>query len=70
MAFTAADEKRLRSIETIVYRLSVLIEGAGSKNQLNRLLVLAQNQVDKLSTRVDALETQMDEILELARRLQ
>jgi hypothetical protein len=70
MAMTTAERDRLTSLERAANALALLIKGAGSKNQLNRLLVLCQDQNRKLTDRVAALETQMAEILALVRRLQ
>jgi len=70
MALTTNERKQLTELETAAKNLALIIKGAGSKNQLNRLLVLCQDQNRKLTDRVTALETQMTKILDLVRRLQ
>jgi uncharacterized protein (UPF0335 family) len=70
MSLTAAELKRIENLEETVLQLSYLVKDGGSKNQLNRLNVLAQKQVDMLVPRVEALETDMDTLLALARKFQ
>lgn len=70
MALTKAQEKRLSNLEVMFAQLNHLIQGAGSKNQLNRLLVLAQEDIRKLDEKVTEVEESMDELLELVRKLQ
>lgn len=70
MALTAAEEARLQAAENAITALAKMIRGAGSKNQLNRLLVLAQDQTRALSTRLTTLETKIETLLTLARKLQ
>jgi polyhydroxyalkanoate synthesis regulator phasin len=70
MTLTFAEEERLTNAEEITQQLKHLIDGAGSKNQLNRLLVLCNEEVRKLTARVATLETQVQELLALARKLQ
>lgn len=70
MSLSTVERTRLEELEQDTNNLATLIRGGGSKNQLNRLLVLAQDQNRKLTARVEALETKMDEILELVRKLQ
>lgn len=70
MTLTFSEEQRLTNAEETAQQLSHLIEGAGSKNQLNRLLVLCNEEVRKLNARVTTLETQVQELLVLARKLQ
>ncbi len=70
MSLTTAEKIRLEELEAAAVDLAKLVKGGGSKNQLNRLLVLAQNDNKKLTTRVEALEEKMQEILDLVRRLQ
>jgi hypothetical protein len=70
MAMTATERERLETLEDTIKRLASLIRGAGSKNQLNRLLVLAQNTVARLEARVATLETRSNTILDLVRKLQ
>lgn len=70
MALTAAEEERIQELEDTVKRLTILMQGSGSKNQLNRLLILAQEEIRKLTTQLEPIETQAEECLELARKLQ
>lgn len=70
MSLTAEELKRIENLEIAVRSLTKLIRGAGSKNQLNRLLVLGQKTNEELEEKVDALETEMDELLNLTRKLQ
>jgi hypothetical protein len=70
MSLTAAEEKRIENLEETVQQLSTLISHAGSKSQLNKLLVLCNEEVRKLTSKVDSLEAEVQELLTLARRLQ
>lgn len=70
MSLNAAELVRLTKVEKNLRYLAEQMEGSGSKNQLNRLLVLAQNELSKVTTRIEAVETKVEELLELARKLQ
>jgi hypothetical protein len=70
MALTNSEQLRLTNAEETAQQLKHLIAGAGSKNQLNRLLVLCNEEIRKLTARVASLETEVQELLELARKLQ
>jgi hypothetical protein len=70
MSFTAAELQRIEDIEEKLIQLAQLVKGGGSINQLNRLLVLAQNKAETLSSRVTSLETRSNTILSLVQRLQ
>lgn len=70
MSLTAAEQARLEALETAVKSLTILLSGAGSKNQLNRLYVLGQNTNEELEAKISTLETKMDEILILLQKLQ
>ena len=70
MSLTNSEETRLQELETIATQLSHLVQGTGSKNMLNRLLTLCQEQVRDLNNKLDELETDMQEILTLVRKLQ
>jgi len=70
MSLSNAERIRLEALEENVRNIAQLVRGGGSKNQLNRLLVLAQEQSRKLTVRVAALETEMAIILTNVRRLQ
>lgn len=70
MSLSIAERNRLENAEEVIRRLAKLIEGGGSVNQLNRLLVLASGTVEKLTKQVEELEATSQTILELVRRLQ
>ena len=70
MALSATERTSLETLETDARNLAQLIKGAGSTNQLNRLLVLAQEQNRKLTVRIVELETEMATVLEKVRKLQ
>ena len=70
MALTAAEEERITELEDTVKRLTKLMQGSGSKNQLNRLLILAQEEIRKLTDQLEPIEIQTQETLALARKLQ
>jgi len=69
-ALTAAERMRLETLEETVTSLAKLVKGGGSTNQLNRLLVLSQDQNRKLTEQVEALETTMAEVIDKVRKLQ
>jgi hypothetical protein len=70
MALTAQEEERLQQVEEYVVKLFKLLDGAGSRNRLNRWYVLLSNMNNTLSEKVTEIETELDEILALARKLQ
>jgi hypothetical protein len=70
MSLSAAELARLETLEQTVRQLAQLVEGSGSKNQLNRLLVLAQENTRTLTTLVESLEAKMDILIPLAQKLQ
>ena len=70
MPLTSAELKRLEDLENAVTRLAQLVKGGGSKNQLNRLLILVGSQVDELTQTVEVLESEMENLTELAEKLQ
>jgi hypothetical protein len=70
MSLSNAERIKLEKIEEYLIDLAHLVKGGGSRNQLNRLLVLAQDTNRKLTARVEELESQMSEVLELVRKLQ
>ena len=70
MALSNGERKRLENAEDNINNLAKLAQGGGSKNQLNRLLVLAQDQNRKLTARVVELESQIEELLDKVRKLQ
>ena len=71
MALTTTERQRLEDLEEDVRRIAQLVKGGGSKNQLNRLLILAQEQSRRLTIQLEQLETKVeDDLLPLVRRLQ
>lgn len=70
MSFTKTELDRIKKIEETLNKLSYLLKGVGSKNQLNQLLVLADNQVKGLETKLDSIETEVAELTTLAQKLQ
>ena len=70
MAFTTTDERRLLVLEAAALELSKKLSGAASMNQLNRVLIVAEDDLNKLEEQMDALEVIMEEILDLTRKLQ
>jgi hypothetical protein len=70
MALTPSEKARVLKVEETLVDLQELIKGAGSKNQLNRLLVLANEEIRRLNERVEALEAKITELLELAKKVQ
>ena len=70
MALTASEENRIDTIETKLNKIGHLVQGGGSKNQLNRLLILAKEELKKIEDRIDILEPEVSTLLELARKPQ
>ena len=70
MSLTDTEELKIAELEETAKILAKLTKGAASKNQLNRLLVLTQETIARLTKRVEELERQMDKLLTLARKLQ
>lgn len=70
MTLTYSEEQRLRNAERTVQSLKDLINEAGSKNQLNRIEILAQEEIKRLTAKVDVLESQAATLLSLLRKLQ
>ena len=70
MAFTAADEYRIQQLEEATAKLTRLVKGAGSTNQLNRLHALAIEEYEKLDRDMTELEEKVDELLVNTRKLQ
>ena len=70
MSLTYNEEQRILELEEAVQSLSRLVEGAASKNMLNRMLSLSNNQIKELSVETTALETKVDQLILLAEKLQ
>lgn len=70
MSLTGAEEERLREAEQTLVKINKILDGAASKNQLNRLYVLMLREVEELSNAADEIEEKVNEILEYARKAQ
>ena len=70
MTLTNSEEQRLQAVEQKITVLSHLLKGTGSKNQLNRLYTLCQEEMKGLEKKMTELESQLNNILLLARKLQ
>jgi hypothetical protein len=70
MSLTAAEEKRISDLETKTVQIGHLVQGTASKNMLNRMLVLCQQEVANLTTKVEETEAKATTLLTLARKLQ
>jgi polyhydroxyalkanoate synthesis regulator phasin len=57
--FTSEEEKRILAIEEMLNKLQTATKNLASKRQLNQLLMLKQAEVDELTKRVAALESQL-----------
>jgi hypothetical protein len=70
MSITAAEERRLLAAEKKINEIIAAIRGVGSKDQLNRLYIVYDRELDRIEAKVDALETEVQKVLELARKVQ
>lgn len=70
MSFTKSELDRIKKIEDTLNKLTYLMKGVGSKNQLNQLLVLADSQIKSLETQVENLESEITTLTALAQKLQ
>jgi DNA-binding ferritin-like protein len=70
MSLTPAEKKRIKDLEERVIQIGHLVEQTASKNMLNRMLTLANEETKKVSSKLDQLEAQMGTLLDLARKLQ
>ena len=59
MAFTSSEEARIEAIENAISQLQIVVQNLASKKEFRQLLLLKQEEVDDLKTRVSALETQV-----------
>ena len=67
---TVAEERRLRAVEQKINELITVLRGVGSKDQLNRLYVVYDRELDRIESLVTEIETKAQTILELARKVQ
>lgn len=70
MSLTYGEEQRIQNIEKTTQKLLDLLDGASSKNMLNRLLTLCNEENRRLSTKITDLETKLTTLIALARKLQ
>ena len=70
MALTPAEEQRLQDIEALLNQLKSLITGAASRNVVNRLLVLCNEEVRRAELRQDVIEASLEELITLTESLQ
>lgn len=59
MAWTAEEEARILTIEALLNKVQEAITNLASQKQLRQLQVLKQAEIDALTTRVTALESQV-----------
>ena len=70
MTFTYQEQTRIYNIEETVQHLSDLFDNAASKSMLNRLLVLAQEEIRRLNSRLDEVESSVSTLIELSKKNQ
>jgi hypothetical protein len=70
MALTPQEEERLQNAEQLAQENQRLLNGSASKAMLNRLLVLANEEIARLRTRLGNLESQVETLIDLAQKLQ
>lgn len=59
MAFTDIETARILAIETVLNELQESISNLMSKMQMRQLLLLKQQEIQALTSRVEALESQV-----------
>jgi polyhydroxyalkanoate synthesis regulator phasin len=59
MAWTDSETARINTLEDVVNDLQTAITNLMSKLQMRQLLMLKQAEIDALTARVEALETQL-----------
>lgn len=59
MSFTAAETQRIEAIELMLNKIQGLITKLASQKQLRSIVVLKQNEINDLTARVTALESQL-----------
>jgi hypothetical protein len=70
MALTYSEQKRLQNAEETIQELKTLIDGAGSRNMLERLKMLSNEQLRRVESRLTDAEAELEELITLARKLQ
>jgi polyhydroxyalkanoate synthesis regulator phasin len=59
MAWTPAETTRVLTLEEAINQMMVMINNLNSKEQVRSLLLIKQNEIDSLTTRVANLEAQV-----------
>ena len=59
MAFSAAEEDRIKTIEQLLNKVQVAISNLMSKQQFKQLLLIKQKEVDALTKRIETLESEI-----------
>lgn len=59
MAWTAAEKLRIEAIENMINSIQIAITNLMSKEQMRQLLLIRQNEIEALTTRISALESQV-----------
>jgi len=70
MTLTYSEEVRLKNAEETTAELKTLVNGAGSKTQLNQIRNLCNEQLRRIEARLDTIESDVSELLTLAQSLQ
>jgi polyhydroxyalkanoate synthesis regulator phasin len=56
MSWSDAEESRIAALETLLNKVQIAVTNLAAKQQLRQLTLLKQNEVDALTTRIEALE--------------
>lgn len=59
MAWTNAEETRIRTIETVLNEIQTALSHMITKDQFRQLMLLRQEEIDSLTRRVVSLESQL-----------
>lgn len=59
MAWTASEQLRIEAIEEMLNKVQIAITNLMSKEQMRQLLLIRQNEIEALTTRISALESQV-----------
>lgn len=70
MALTRSEAERLKNAEETIQELKTLIDGAASRNMLNKLKMLSNEQLRRVELRLTQIETDLETLIALAQKLQ
>jgi len=70
MTLTYSEAKRLKNAEETTAQLKTLVNGAGSKSQLNQVRMLVNEELRRIESRLDTVEASVTTLLALAQSLQ